>query len=331
MSFPPVNLPDARDLDVRDITPTKEFEDCTSLLDDHDALNAFYDENGYLFFRNALSPRSVVQARDEMLAIAADHYGITEKGDTLGRWNGNPLKDFCEDGEEFSGISRRLIEDPSNQDFLAKVLGEPAAMVPLVQYRLYPPNGPVTPVHQDGFYSPGIEGYRPVWTALVDCPREVGGLMVAVRQHKRGFYHNLGKPTPFFIPEGMIDPDSWATTDYRAGDVLVVHPYSPHAGTPNTSDRLRVSLDTRVQSARAPKAFAARVVSVTPNSLTVEADTANVGTVTLKVDEQTFIRVRNPGIREDFSRFVEYTLPGMRLLVVREGDRAEMLRCPTAP
>ncbi|UZW57407.1 phytanoyl-CoA dioxygenase family protein [Sphingobium sp. JS3065] len=331
MKISAVNLPDVRDLDARDCIPSKEFQDCTALLDDHDALNAFYDENGYLFFRNALSPESVARARAEMLAIAADHYGVIDKGDPIGRWNGKPLENFSEDGDEFAGISRRLIEDPSNQEFLAKVLGEPAAMVPLVQYRLYPPNGPITPVHQDGFYSPGIEGYRPVWTALVDCPREVGGLMVAVGQHKRGYYHNLAKPRQFPVAEGLIDPDSWATTDYKAGDVLVVHHCSPHAGTPNTSDRLRITLDTRVQSARNPKAFGAVVKAVTPTSLTVVAEDQKIGEVTLSVDENTYIRVLDSGRREDFSRFIEYTVPGMRILVVRDGNYAQMLRCPTAP
>lgn len=327
-----LNIPDARDIDARAIVPSKTFEDCTHLLDDHDALNAFYDENGYLFFRNALSEPSVTRARDEMLAIAADRFGIVEKGDPRGTWTGEPLVGFSEDGEEFSGISRRLIEDPSNQEFLAKVLGEPASMVPLVQYRLYPPDGPVTPVHQDGFYSPGIDGYRPVWTALVDCPREVGGLMIAVKQHKQGFFHNLAKPKTFAVPDGVIDPDSWTTTDFRAGDVLVVHPFSPHAGTPNTSDRLRVTLDTRVQSAKNPTAFSGVVKAVTPDSITVAADDAALGEVTVSVAEDTFIRVRDPGIREDFTRFTEYTVPGMRLLVVRDKqNHANMLRCPTNP
>lgn len=331
MNMPAVRLPDARDLDARTITPRKEFEDCTALLDDHDALNRFYEDNGYLFFRRALSSASVIRARDEMLEIAADRFGLVEKEDPTAKWTGKPLTGFSEDGTEFAGISRRLIEDPSNQEFLAKVLGEPASMVPLVQYRLYPPNGPITPVHQDGFYSPGIQDYRPVWTALVDCPREVGGLMVAVGQHKRGFYHNLAKPTPFPVPEGLIDPDSWTTADYGAGDVLVVHPRSPHAGTPNTSDRLRVTLDTRVQSARNPTAFSATVKAVTPTSLTVVADNAAVGEVTLSVAEDTFIRVRDAGTREDFASFVDYTVPGMHILVVRNGDHAQMLRCATAP
>lgn len=331
MTMQPVNLPDAKDLDSRSITPQLTFEDCTPLLNDHAKLNEFYDRNGYLYFREAFSKASVERARDEMLAIAADKFGIVEKGDAAGKWNGKPLQGFSEDGSEFSGISRRLVEDPSNQEFLEKVLGEPAAMVPLVQYRLYPPNGPVTPVHQDGFYSPGIKDYRPVWTPLVDCPRELGGVMLAIGQHKRGFFHNLAKPTPFPIPEGLIDPDSWATIDYRAGDVLVVHPGTPHASRPNNSDRIRVTFDTRVQSARNPSAFAATVKSVTPTSLTVAPDNEALGEVTLSVGEDTFIRVRDSGTREDFAKFAEYTVPGMHLLVVRDGDHAQMLRVGTAP
>lgn len=331
MTFQPVNLPDAKDIDTLAIVPSREFEDCTSLLDDFPALNRFYEEHGYLFFRQALSPQSVACARDEMLTIAADKYGLIEKGDTEAKWTGAPLRNFSEEGAEFAGISRRLIEDPSNQAFLAKVMGEPASMVPIVQYRLYPPNGPVTIPHQDGFYSPGIKDYRPVWTVLVDCPRSVGGLTVAVGQHKRGYFHNLGKPTPFPIPDGLVDPDAWATTDYAAGDVLIVHPSSPHAGTPNRSDRLRISLDTRVQTARNPAAFAGTVKAVTPTTLTVEADDAALGEVTVSVSEQTYIRVRNPGVRELFAGFAEYTVPGMHLTVVRDGDTATMLRCATNP
>jgi hypothetical protein len=326
-----VNVPDAEDIDTLAIKPKREFEDCTPLLDDFAALNRFYEDNGYLFFRHALSPKSVARARDEMLVIAADHYGIVTKGDPTAKWTGKPLVGLSEEGAEFSGISLRLIEDPSNQEFLTKVMGEPACMVPIVQYRLYPPGGPVTLVHQDGFYSPGIKNYRPIWTALVDCPRNVGGLMVAVGEHKRGYFHNIGKPTPFPIPEGMIDPESWATTDYEAGDVLVVHPYSPHAAMPNTSDQLRVTLDTRVQSARSPGAFSGTVKSATPTSVTVAADDPAIGEVTLEVSEDSYIRVRDRAIREQFSGFADYTKPGMHLLVVRDGIKATMLRCGTNP
>jgi hypothetical protein len=326
-----LNIPDAIDVDVLAIKPAREFEVCNNLLDDHAALERFYDDNGYLFFRGVLNPDSVLRARDEMLAIAADHFGLVEKGDPSARWTGKPLQGWSEESPLFSGISRRLVEHPDNLALLSKILGEPACMVPNVQYRLYPPGGPVTIVHQDGFYSPGIQDYKPVWVPLVPCPREVGGLMVAIGQHKRGYLHNLAKPNPFPIPQGVIDADSWATTDYEPGDVLIVHPCSPHAGTPNTSDRLRVTFDTRVQSARRPSAFSATVVAVTPDSVTVEPDDRLLGTLTLSVGVDTYIRVRDPGVREDFSGFAEYTKPGMHIVVVRVGDRAAMLRKGTHP
>jgi ectoine hydroxylase-related dioxygenase (phytanoyl-CoA dioxygenase family) len=326
-----LNLPDAQDIDPRAIVPAREFEACNHLLDDFAALEAFYEENGYLFFRDVLDPGSVRDARDAMLAVAADTFGLVEKGDPTGRWTGKPSVPWTEEIPEFAGISKRLIAHPANQQVLAKILGEAACMVPMVQYRLYPPNKPIGMVHQDGFYSPGIQDYRPLWIPLVPCPREVGGLMIAVGQNKQGYFHNLGKPNPFPIPEGVIDPDSWATADFEPGDLLVVHPCAPHNGTANTSDRLRVSFDVRVQSAARPSAFAATVTAATPTTVTVDADDAVVGTVTLSVDKDSYIRVRDPGKREAFEDFADYTVPGMRLTVVRERGRAAMLRMASNP
>ena len=65
--------------------------------------------------------------------------------------------------------------------------------------------------------------------------------------------------------------------------------------------------------------------------MTVTADDESIGEVTLAVDADTYIRVRDRGVREDIDGFVDYTVPGMHLLVVRDGDRATMLRCGTNP
>ena len=318
-----LNLPGVKDLDARDIDPKGELQSCNHLLEDFPALQRFYDTNGYILLRQVLDRRSVEEARDAMLAVAARH-GLVRPGDPTAAWTGREVAPVDEESSEYRGISRRMFEYPANLAIVAKVLGEPACMVPNVQYRLYPPNGPVTIPHQDGFYSPGIQDYKPVWVTLTPCEREVGGLLVAVGQNRRGYFHNLAKPSPFPVPEGVIDPASWSTTDYMPGDVLLVHPCTPHAGGRNRSKRLRVTFDTRVQSARKPSAFAATVKSVTADSITVDAD--NLGERTYRVSEDTFIRVLDSGIREPFARFAQITKPGMRLLVVIDGERAVMLR-----
>ena len=44
----------------------------------------------------------------------------------------------------------------------------------------------------------------------------------------------------------------WLTTDYRAGDLLVFSMYTTHCSLDNTSDRIRLSSDTRYQLASEP-------------------------------------------------------------------------------
>lgn len=318
-----INRPDAEDLSVSDVNPVRELESCNHLLDDHAALERFYERNGYILLRGVFDRESVAEARDAMLAVAAG-LGLTQAGDPTGRWTGKALPPDMEESELYAGIASRLVEQPANLAVMEKVLGEPACTVPIVQYRTYPPGGPVTVVHQDGFYSPGIQDYKPVWVTLTPCTRDMGGLAIAVGQNRRGYFHNVGKPSPYPFPRGAVPDEAWATTDYMPGDVLIVHPQTPHCGMPNESDRLRVTFDTRVQSAANPSAIAATVTAVTPGSITLVAE--GLGERTFAVDEETFIRVLNPGVREPLEGFADYTRPGMRLVVVREGERAVMLR-----
>lgn len=316
-------MPDAKDLVYVEPTPDRELESCNHLLDDHAALMRFYEENGYILLRNVLNPKSIERARDEVLAVIARH-GIIEPGDPTGKWTGKPVPYGLEWDDDFAGIGSRLIEHPDNLPVMEKLLGEPPCVVPNVQYRTYAPQGMVTKVHQDGHFAPGVEDYKPIWTCLTPCPREMGGVVIAVGQNKRGSLHNLARPAPFFIPEELIPEDSWATTDYMPGDVLVLHGYVPHGSLPNTTDRVRISIDARVQSAAYPKAFGAVVKSVTPNSITVDTDFE--GELTFSVGEDTFIHVGEPGIRQPFEQLTELVELGSTLLLVRDGEHATMLR-----
>ena len=323
MATQPINRPDAQDLSANDIQSLGELQSCNHLLDDHSALEAFYQANGYILLRDVLDRTAIADARDAMLKVAVD-LGLVAPGDETFRWTGKALPGGMEEDDRYAGIAARVIEHPANRALMEKVLGEPGCAVPVVQYRTYPPGGPVTMVHQDGFYSPGIQDYKPVWVSLTPCTREMGGLALAVGQNRRGYFHNVAEPSPYPFLRDAVPDESWSTTDYQPGDVLIVHPATPHCGMPNLSDRLRVTFDSRVQSARNPSAIAATVLSATPGSVTLDA--AALGTITLEVNADTFIRLLNPGIREPLEGFADYTRPGMRLVAVRDGDRAVMLR-----
>lgn len=315
-------MPDAEDSDVLAVNPQRELESCNHLLDDHEALMRFHDEEGYILLRNVLDPASVEEARKAMFAVMERH-GLIEPGATEPVWTGKPFAGGMEESEEFAGIARKLIENPANARVMEKILGEPACIIPIVQYRTYPPGGSITGIHQDGFYSPGIRNYKPVWTPLANCEREVGGLMIAVRQCNRGYLHNMAKSPPH-IPAGVIPDDSWATTDYFPGDVLIINPYAPHASRPNTSNRCRVTIDTRVQSAAEPRVLSAEILAADENSIRVRTSTGEERTFV--VDDDSFIRIQNPGIREDRMDYARQPIVGRRIAVIFDGDHAETLR-----
>lgn len=316
-------MPDAPDSDVTRINPTAVLQSTNHLLDDPEGLAKFYEENGYLLLRNVLERESIAQARREMFAVMERH-GLIGPGATEPVWTGKPFAGGLEESDEFAGISRRLLEHPDNAVVMAKILGEPACTVPIVQYRTYPPGSPQSSIHQDGFYSPGIQDYRPVWITLTDCPRQFGGLAIAVGQNRRGYMHNLAKAPASPIPEGVIPDETWATTDYQPGDVLVIHPYAPHASLPNRTNLCRVTFDTRVQSAAYPRVIAGTVADFTADSITMQ--TRDGLSRKFRVDNETFIRIITPHQRIPYAEYVETVKQGMNLVVAFDGDHAEMLR-----
>ncbi len=317
-----ISIPGAKPLEASAVHPTRELETCNHLLGDHEALTRFHDEQGYIFLRDVISHEALDRCREEMFAIMVRH-GLIEPGATEPVWTGTPFPGGMEESPEFSGIAGRLVEHPDNQRVMEQILGEPAMMIPIVQYRTYPPGGSITGPHQDGFYSPGIKNYKPVWMPITNCEREVGGLAVAVGQCNRGFLHNLAT-TPSPIPEDVIPDDAWATTDYYPGDVLVLNPYAPHCSLPNTSNRCRVTIDTRVQSAAHPRVLLSDILEVKPDSILVRAQDGKEHT--FRVDSDTFIRIENPGVRQTLDEYMEKTKPGTRVVVIFDGDHAETLR-----
>lgn len=314
----------ATDLDPNTVAPRRELRVSNTLLGNPDALDEEYERYGYLFFRNVLDHSSIDSARMRMIEILTAK-DVTVRGSDPPLWNGKPLLGLHEESAEYRGISAIIFASAQNIEVFEAILNEPICQVPIVQYRSYPPQKPAGGVHQDGFHSPGITGYRPIWVPLMNITRQVGGLALAEACNDRGFFHNLAKPPAFPIPEGVIPDEAWVTTDYRIGDLLVVHPHTPHTGMANASDRFRLSIDTRVQSARSPTVLLGDVEALSATSVTLRQKDGVL--IRLAIDDASFIRTGDkPQERLSQQRMLEVTPLGTRLVVARNGEKATMMR-----
>ncbi|HKD87865.1 MAG TPA: phytanoyl-CoA dioxygenase family protein [Streptosporangiaceae bacterium] len=228
-----------------------ELADSIALQANQGELRQRLASDGYLFFRRLLSPADIRAACDSVR---------TELN--LGGWTdtqGRPI------GSQRAVTVRERLADPSFRAAVASrglnrlpyllplrglvrlILGDGAFSHPAKVLRVvYPePASGVTRgryVHQD-FAVSGVQDMLTTWLPLMDVPPSLGGLAVLPGSH-------LGPPQG----AKLLRPDEpgWATTDYRPGDVLLIHCLTSHAALPNHTDRLRLSVDLRWQAADQP-------------------------------------------------------------------------------
>jgi hypothetical protein len=134
------------------------------------------------------------------------------------------------------------------------ILGPLAFVYPMKTPRTaYPLVGGGQPiaVHRDNRGGPWIQDMFTTWIALMDIPRELGGLAVLRGSHT---YVPAGGVEVENAEELLVrdDDPNWVTTDYGSGDVLIFHCYTVHKGMPNKSDRVRLSVDNRWQTTDHP-------------------------------------------------------------------------------
>ena len=112
-----------------------------------------------------------------------------------------------------------------------------------------------TPMHQDFVHFQGSLETLTFWSAIGDCPIELGGLALVPRFHKidRVIDHHFSLGAGgLAIEERELDGE-WHSIDYELGDALIFPSLTVHRALPNrTQDRLRISLDNRYQSMDVP-------------------------------------------------------------------------------
>jgi hypothetical protein len=103
--------------------------------------------------------------------------------------------------------------------------------------------------HQDYRFMNGDLECFTAWIPLHDCPLDEGPLQILEGSHRLGVidHDDENLHVPEIRAQAVTDGD-WVGGQINAGDVLIFHSLTVHAASPNSSNRLRISMDCRFQN-----------------------------------------------------------------------------------
>jgi hypothetical protein len=244
-----------------------QLRDCSTILDDVEALRSRLDEDGYLLIRGIHDREVVLQARCAILEHLAGFGCIDESADLMDgvmkpgvnapRLSGQTVITHSEP-------VRAVLENERVFDFFTTLFGKKAATF---DYKWLRAVGETqfTGAHYDVVYmGRGSTQLCTCWMPLGDIDIEQGPLALCVGSHKlpgfekvRASYGRMDVDRD--LVEGIFSNDpveivdrfggKWQTTSFRAGDVIVFGMFTMHASLTNTTNRWRISCDTRFQPA----------------------------------------------------------------------------------
>lgn len=244
-----------------------ELREANSLLDDPDALAARMDEDGYLLLRGLHRPEKVLAARRAILENL-DANGQIDPAGTL-------LDGIVAEGGRgaFLGGSKTLtrspefldlVESPEIMGFFARFLQGDVLTFDYKWLRVVGP-GDFTGAHYDVVYmGRGTRNLYTCWTPLGDIPYGMGPLAILVGSHRfervKETYGTMDVDrdhvTGWFEsdPLALVDTygGQWRTTEFQMGDALIFGMFTMHGSLNNTSNRYRLSCDTRYQRSDEP-------------------------------------------------------------------------------
>jgi hypothetical protein len=247
-----------------------ELRSSNDILDNTEALRTRLEQDGYLLIRGFQERDRVLAARTEFLnklqsmgrldpslPLETGSIGPDNKG---GLWGGSgeQLK------EEFPRFVD-LVEHPSVMALFDRLL-DGKTMTYDFKWPRAVGRGGNTGAHYDIVYmGRGTSNLYTMWTPLGDTPLELGTLALLLGSQHFGklkeTYGTLDVDRDN-VAKGWFSEDpleiveqfggQWATTAFEAGDVIIFGMFMMHASTNNTTDRYRISSDTRYQLASEP-------------------------------------------------------------------------------
>lgn len=247
-----------------------ELRSSNDILDDAMALKSRLDEDGYLFIRGFHDRDLVTKAREELLLTLQSMgrldsnfpstTGVIGLDNKSAMWGGSAEQL----SPEFPSFLQ-VVNSPRVMEFFARLLGGPVLTYDFKWPRAVG-NGGSTGAHYDIVYmGRGTKNVYTMWTPFDDIPLERGTLAMCLgSQHFEKIKETYGQmdvdrdniATGWFSddPVEIVDlfGGQWATAAFAAGDMIVFGMFMMHASLLNTTNRYRLSADTRYQLAAQP-------------------------------------------------------------------------------
>jgi len=245
----------------------------THLVRDGTALRRALDTDGYVLLRNVLDTGAVLAAREEVFSRLAEVGEVKQPaGDGIPTGASRREALYPDLGAFWRSVCegpalRRVTHAGAMLEIMARIVDGPVRPFDFLWLRAMAP-GRASAFHFDHVYmNRGTDRLYTVWTPLGDVPLEDGPMLLVEGSHRwddliaqfRGLDVDTVKDRPGHV---TMDPAALAeerdcrllSTNFRAGDMLVVTMFMLHGSLDNNSrlGRVRLSCDTRYQRADGP-------------------------------------------------------------------------------
>jgi hypothetical protein len=245
-----------------------ELRDSSDYLGDPAVLRERLATDGYLFLRGFHDADRVRAARREVLDHLAeagllDPSEPIEDGVVHPEYFGDEFDMSAADWTHYPTLEE-LVDGEDVLSFFEQFLGAKPLALDRKLGRAKA-TGEFTGFHVDRiFMGRGTDRLYTLWRPIGDCPLAQGPLVVCPGSHDhdrlRETYARLDvdrdtveetfSEDPSDVVETLGGP--LATADFEAGDALLFGQYLLHGSLSNTTDRFRISVDTRYQSIEEP-------------------------------------------------------------------------------
>lgn len=229
-----------------------------STMDQAGSLRERLVDDGYLYLPGLLEPSGLLALQEELRRVLVGAGWLAERtGLAMPRCRSDSFTAVYPAVQRIEA-AHRLAHHSRIDALMADLLDGPVFCHPPKVIRLVPPTAPESRFsirsHQDFSVLQLSADVLTCWIPLVQCTSACQGLRILPGSHLRGYLRPnpaLGGSRPIYL-DVLPDDPNWAIADYRIGDVVVFHSLTVHAGGPNTSGLLRMSIDVRYQRTDEP-------------------------------------------------------------------------------